>query len=103
MDDTGTSAVIDKDGINTLITLLAGEGRTVIGPTVRDQAIVLAEIESGADLPYGWGVELEAGHYRLRPRADGAAFAHSAGPQSWKTYLHPQRERQWTADHDVGR
>jgi hypothetical protein len=45
------------------------------------------------------GVEqLEAGHHRLRPRPDGAAFAHSAGPQSWKTYPHPQRERQWTAD-----
>ncbi|MFC4495668.1 4Fe-4S dicluster domain-containing protein [Streptomyces ovatisporus] len=98
MDDTEASAVIDKDGLDALIALLAGDGRTVIGPTLRDQAIVLDEVGSGADLPYGWGVELEAGHYRLRPRADGAAFAHSAGPQSWKTYLHPQRERQWTAD-----
>ncbi|UNZ20448.1 4Fe-4S dicluster domain-containing protein [Streptomyces sp. 891-h] len=95
---TAASTVLDRDGLDALITLLAEDGRTVIGPTVRDQAIVLAEIGSGADLPYGWGVELEAGHYRLRSRADGAAFAHSAGPQSWKTYLHPQRERQWTAD-----
>lgn len=59
---------------------------------------MLAEISSGEELPYGWGVELEAGHYRLCRREDGAAFAHSAGPQSWKNYLHPQRERQWTAD-----
>ncbi|MDF3288698.1 4Fe-4S dicluster domain-containing protein [Streptomyces silvisoli] len=96
MADDG-AAVIDKVGLNTLITALARRGRTVIGPTVRDGAIVLAELSSGDELPYGWGVELEAGHYRLRERADGAAFAHSAGPQSWKTFLHPPRERQWTA------
>ncbi|MFJ5032490.1 4Fe-4S dicluster domain-containing protein [Streptomyces sp. NPDC088560] len=87
-----------KDGLDALIGVLAGRGRTVIGPTARDGAIVLAEISRGDDLPYGWGVELEAGHYRLRPRADGAAFAHSAGPQGWKRFLHPPRERQWTAD-----
>ncbi|MEU2609572.1 4Fe-4S dicluster domain-containing protein [Streptomyces albus] len=96
--DLSASTLIDRDGLDTLIRLLAADRRTVIGPTVRDQAIVLDEIRSGADLPYGWGVELEAGHYRVRSRPDGAAFAHSAGPQSWKTYLHPQRERQWTAD-----
>jgi ferredoxin len=92
------AAVLDKNGVDALVQALAGLGRTVVGPTVRDGAIVLAEISRGEDLPYGWGVELEAGRYWLRPREDGAAFAHSAGPQSWKTFLHPQRERQWTAD-----
>ncbi|MFF9481876.1 4Fe-4S dicluster domain-containing protein [Streptomyces sp. NPDC014733] len=100
--DGGTAAVIDKDGLDALIAVLSGRGRTVIGPTVRDGAIVLDEIGGGRELPYGWGVELEAGHYRLRPRPDGAVFAHSAGPQSWKTFLHPQRERQWTAERGPG-
>ncbi|MEV6164912.1 4Fe-4S dicluster domain-containing protein [Streptomyces sp. NPDC052052] len=98
MTHQATTAVIGKEGLAALITVLAERGRTVIGPTVRDGAIVLAELRSGEELPYGSGVELEAGHYRVRPRQDGAAFAHSAGPQSWKTYLHPQRERQWSAD-----
>jgi ferredoxin len=93
-----TRAVIGKDGVDELIAVLARAGRTVVGPTARDGAIVLAEISGGDDLPYGWGVELEAGHYRLQEREDGAAFAHSAGPQSWKTFLHPQRERLWTAE-----
>ncbi|WP_354637193.1 4Fe-4S dicluster domain-containing protein [Kitasatospora camelliae] len=92
------AAVIDRAGLDALIRVLAAQGRTVVGPTVRDGAVVLAELASGDELPYGWGVELEAGHYRLRPRPDGAAFAHSAGPNSWKAFLHPQRERQWTAD-----
>ncbi|MCF6525869.1 4Fe-4S dicluster domain-containing protein [Streptomyces sp. JJ36] len=94
----GATAVLGTDGLDALVRELAARGRTVIGPTVRDGAVVLAELSRGDELPYGWGVELEAGHYRVRERADGAAFAHSAGPQSWKTYLHPQREREWTAD-----
>ncbi|MEU6510337.1 4Fe-4S dicluster domain-containing protein [Streptomyces sp. NPDC046942] len=98
MANAAPHAVIGKDGVDALIAVLAGRGRTVIGPTVRDNAIVLAEISGGDELPYGWGVEVEAGHYRLRPREDGAAFAHSAGPQSWKTFLHPQRVRQWSAE-----
>ncbi|MCQ4084795.1 4Fe-4S dicluster domain-containing protein [Streptomyces sp. RB6PN25] len=98
MPDGTPHSVIDKDGLDALISVLTGHGRTVIGPTVRDGAIVLAEVCGGDELPYGWGVELEAGHYRLKRREDGAAFAHSAGPQSWKTFLHPQRVREWSAE-----
>ncbi|MER7154997.1 4Fe-4S dicluster domain-containing protein [Streptomyces lydicus] len=101
MTGDGTTAVIGTDGLDALIRILAARGRTVIGPTVREGAIVLAEIAGGDELPHGWGVELEAGQYRLRTRPDGAVFAHSAGPQSWKTFLHPQRERQWTADRQA--
>ncbi|RFC70705.1 4Fe-4S dicluster domain-containing protein [Streptomyces sp. AcE210] len=104
MTDSGGSAavVIGKDGLEALVELLVARGRTVIGPTARDGAIVLAELASAEQLPYGWGVEVEAGYYRLRPREDGMAFAHSAGPQSWKTYLHPQRVRQWSAERGPG-
>ncbi|MEV5976667.1 4Fe-4S dicluster domain-containing protein [Streptomyces sp. NPDC052114] len=98
MTATDASAVLDRRGLDALVHALTARGRTVVGPTVRDGAIVLAELDSGDRLPYGWGVELEAGHYRLRRREDGAAFAHSAGPQSWKNFLHPQREKLWSAD-----
>ncbi|WP_405539769.1 4Fe-4S dicluster domain-containing protein [Streptomyces sp. NBC_00075] len=91
-------AVLDRNGLNALVAALVARGRTVIGPTVADGAIVLAELTSADALPYGWGVELDAGRYRLVRRADGAAFAHSAGPQSWKNFLHPARERLWSAD-----
>ncbi|MFI8872343.1 4Fe-4S dicluster domain-containing protein [Streptomyces sp. NPDC055243] len=98
MATIGVTAVLDRNGLNALVAELLAVGRTVVGPTVRDGAIVLADLESADQLPYGWGVELEAGHYRLRRREDGAAFAHSAGPQSWKNFLHPQREKLWSAD-----
>ncbi|WP_037825965.1 4Fe-4S dicluster domain-containing protein [Streptomyces sp. NRRL B-1347] len=97
MAATGATAVIGRDGLAALITVLVAEGRTVVGPTVRDGAIVLDRLESADDLPSGWEAELDAGRYRLTPREDGAVFAHCAGPQSWKAFLHPQREHQWSA------
>ncbi|MFF4550112.1 4Fe-4S dicluster domain-containing protein [Streptomyces sp. NPDC001435] len=101
MTATAAPAVLDRDGLDALVAALAAQGRTVVGPTVRDGAIVLAELDSADLLPFGWGVELDPGRYRLVRRRDGAAFAHSAGPQSWKTWLHPQRERLWSADRTV--
>ncbi|MER7674008.1 4Fe-4S dicluster domain-containing protein [Kitasatospora sp. NPDC096128] len=99
---TAPLAELDEQGLAALVEALRRRGYTVIGPTVRDGAIVLAELASADELPYGWGVEAEAGTYRLRPRSDRAAFAHSAGPQSWKTFLHPPRARLWQADRAEG-
>src|SRR5450756_491595 len=91
------AVVVDAGGLPALFDALRGRGYTVVGPTVRDGAIVVAELASAAELPFGWGVEAEAGRYRLRERADTAAFGHSAGPQSWKSVLHPARARLWLA------
>ncbi|MET8471794.1 4Fe-4S dicluster domain-containing protein [Streptomyces sp. NPDC006422] len=102
MEAIGTTAILDRSGLDALITALAAEGRTVVGPTVRDGAVVLAELEGAESLPWGWGTELDAGHYRLVRRADAAVFAHTSGPQSWKSFLHPQREKVWDADRDPG-
>ncbi|MEU9733861.1 4Fe-4S dicluster domain-containing protein [Streptomyces sp. NPDC048002] len=98
MTVTAAPAVLDRSGLNALVAALRAQGQTVVGPTVKDGAIVLAELASADELPFGWGVELDAGRYRLVRREDGAAFAHSAGPQSWKNFLHPARERVWSAD-----
>ncbi|MFJ7333171.1 4Fe-4S dicluster domain-containing protein [Streptomyces sp. NPDC101110] len=98
MTNSPTNGVLDRDGLSALVRLLDARGRTVIGPTVRDGAVVLDAIASADDLPFGWGTEVEAGRYGLVPRADGAVFAHTAGPQSWKTFLHPQREKLWSAE-----
>jgi ferredoxin len=87
-------------GLDDLIAVLRGDGYQVIGPTVRDDALVLEEIRSAEVLPYGVGVTLEAGTYRLRQREDQAAFSHSAGPQSWKPWLRPSRVRLGSATRD---
>ena len=97
----GGSAVIDGAGLYELVAVLRRRGFTVVGPTLRDNAIVLAELDSADDLPNGWGVDVAPGTYRLRRRADDAAFGHSAGPQSWKQFLHPQRQQVWSSDGAV--
>ena len=98
--DTHTEqpAMLDTAGLDRLVSVLIERGYQVVGPTVRDNAIVLAELESAEDLPRGWGVDVGPGHYRLHRRDDDAAFAHSAGPQSWKQFLHPPRQRVWSDD-----
>jgi ferredoxin len=89
--------LLEAAGLGPLHAALREAGYRVIGPTVRDGAIILDELRSAGDLPFGWGVSLQPGGYRIRPRDDGAAFGHSAGPQSWKQFLHPPREKVWTA------
>lgn len=94
-----TNAVIDAAGLAELVSALIDRGYRVVGPTVSDNAIVLAELESADELPLGWGgVDVGPGHYRLRRRDDDAVFGHSAGPQSWKQFLHPPRQRVWSSD-----
>ena len=94
--------MIGTEGLDDLYQALVAEGYRVIGPTVQDGAIVLRELRSAAELPFGWGVQSEPGGYRLRRRDDQAAFGHSAGPQSWKQFLHPPRERLWSAERTSG-
>jgi ferredoxin len=95
------NAVVRLHDLRPLVDALRADGFRVIGPTTRDGAIVLAEISSADALPYGWGVALQPGGYRLRARDDRAAFGHAAGPQSWKTYLHPPRTPLWSARRDA--
>jgi ferredoxin len=92
-----SALVIDRDGLDVLIRALGAGGRTVIGPTVRDGAVVYAEVASCADLPEGWGDQQSPGHYRLRRRADDALFGYAVGPDSWKRYLFPPSALLWQA------
>ncbi|MEZ5151075.1 4Fe-4S dicluster domain-containing protein [Rhodococcus zopfii] len=92
--------ILDRRGLDLLIEVLRGRGYRVVGPTVGDTAIILGELDSGADLPAGWGVQTGPGLYRLHRRDDDAVFAHSSGPQSWKQYLHPPRRQLWSTDRD---
>jgi len=94
------SAVIDAAGLQQLVSTLIHRGYRVVGPTLSDNAIELAELTSADDLPRGWGVDVGPGHYRLRRRDDDALFGHSAGPQSWKQFLHPPRQKLWSSDGD---
>ncbi len=97
-DATATApVVIAPAGLEVLIEVLVERGHRVIGPTVRDGAIVLDDVHGLADLPAGWGDEQEAGRYRLHRRNDGALFGYAVSPQSPRQFLSPPRVRLWSA------
>ncbi|MGC2197062.1 MAG: 4Fe-4S dicluster domain-containing protein [Terriglobales bacterium] len=88
---------VEARHLQTLITILTREGYCVIGPTLRDGAIVYDRLKSAEELPLGWTDEQEPGRYRLKKREDAAFFGYAVGPQSWKKYLHPPEVRLWSA------
>ena len=92
-----TASVIRSAALDDLIAALAGRGYTVIGPRVRDGAIVYEEISSAADLPEGITDEQEGGTYRLHDRDDDALFGFNNGPNSWKHHLFPPNLTLWKA------
>jgi ferredoxin len=91
------SAVVGPEGLDDLIGALRRRGFRVLGPTVRDGAIVYDELESAAELPVGWTDRQEPGTYRLERRDDEARFGYAVGPHSWKQFLFPARLRLWRA------
>jgi len=92
----GGGVVLLVPGLQRLIDLLRKRGWVVMGPTVRDGAVVHAEIESVDQLPRGTGDLQDAGSYRLRQRDDEALFGYAVGPQAWKALLFPSRELLWS-------
>lgn len=84
--------VLAREDLGELFHALEEAGYGLVGPRVRDGAIVYDELASPADLPVGVGDEQSPGRYRLRDRGDQAYFGYVVGPHSWKKYLFPSRE-----------
>ena len=78
-----------RANLGVLIDLLREEGRTVIGPTVADGAVVYAEVTSVEDLPAGVGDEQAPGHYGLVRHRDRRLFDYAVGPLSPKRWTFP--------------
>lgn len=89
--------ILDQDGLQALLDALRARGYQVIGPTVREGAIVYDEVGSIDNLPRGWTDEQDGGTYRLSRRDDDALFGYAVGPHSWKQFLLPPRQRLWRA------
>ena len=92
--------VIGTGGLATLVTALKDDGYTVIGPTARDGAIVLAEIDSADDFPRGLVDVQDGGSYRLNPEGE-AWFSATLGPDSAKRFLHKPRQRLWRSERSA--
>jgi len=102
--DLGARLLMQADQLQPLIEDLAARGYRVLGPTVKEKAIVYDTIARVEDLPRGWTDRQDAGSYRIERRQDQAWFGYAVGPQSWKRFLHPPIERLWQmrrSDHSI--
>jgi formate hydrogenlyase subunit 6/NADH:ubiquinone oxidoreductase subunit I len=93
----GETAIVAAAALSDLLHEISRLGYTLVGPTVRDGAIVYREIHSAEDLPAGWTDVQQPGSYRLARRADSALFGFAVGPHSWKQFLHQPAVTLWHA------
>lgn len=96
------TVVVPKASLDTIFRNLREDGFTIVGPTVRDGAIILDQLENTQQLPIGWVEEKAAGRYRLVRGRGAEWFAHTVGPHSWKKYLYPPRLELLKAVRDNG-
>jgi sulfhydrogenase subunit beta (sulfur reductase) len=54
MSDNRNKFLLERDNFQQLLEALTKRGYRVVGPTVRDGAIVYDTLSSTADLPSGW-------------------------------------------------
>lgn len=94
--------VVDRGALEKLIPSLERGGYQVVGPVLRDGAIVYDTLKSLDDLPAGWTEEQQPGRYRLRKRGDGSLFGYTVGPQSWKKFLCPPEVRLFQVQRNNG-
>jgi len=102
LSESSDAVTISLDGLDELVAVLRRRGYRVIGPLVRDGAVVYDELATASELPIGWGDEQEAGVYRLVRRDDEARFGYAVGPHSWKQFLQPPHVRLWRAQRNGG-
>jgi len=70
---TSKCSILTIEGAASLLETLHDRGYRVIGPTLREQAIVYDDVTWIADLPSGWTDEQDRGHYGLKLRLCGRA------------------------------
>ncbi len=94
------TVIIERKDFDQLFSALKAKGYEVVGPTVREGAIVYDAVASSSELPVGWTDEQDGGRYRLKRRKDEALFGYVVGPHSWKKFLFPPHQRLWQAKRE---
>ncbi|MFH1862177.1 MAG: 4Fe-4S dicluster domain-containing protein [bacterium] len=85
-------AVLKRIEFQQFLDILTARGYRILGPTMRDSAIILDEIRRVEELPIGWQDVQSAGSYRLKKQQDKALFGYVVGLQSWKRTLLPPEQ-----------
>jgi len=79
---------VDRQALTSLISALGNQGYRVIGPRVREGAIIFDFIDTLEDMPSGYVDSQLPGQYRLSRNHSAALFAYASGCGSLKRFLH---------------
>lgn len=85
--------LLPRQRLGELLSALGAQGYDVIGPTLREGAIVYDSIQSDAELPIGLTDAQGPGRYRVEQRQDQAVFGFAVGAGSFKQQFHVPEER----------
>lgn len=91
---------LPHEKLQQLIDALKQAGYAVIGPQVRDGAIVYDTLECAEQLPWGVREQQAPGNYHLEKISEQEAFAWANGPQALKPLLFKARETVWKVNRD---
>jgi NAD(P)H-flavin reductase/NAD-dependent dihydropyrimidine dehydrogenase PreA subunit len=86
-----SAAFLPRADLDRLVTVLAEGGRSVIGPVVRDGALVYDRIASADELPAGWTDASAPGRYELRRDGGTRTFDLAPPAQGLKRFTYPAR------------
>jgi sulfhydrogenase subunit beta (sulfur reductase) len=84
--------VLPTQSLQRLLDVLSEKGYRMVGPTVRDGAVVWETIHHVSDLPIGWRDHQEPGRYRMEQTGSNELFGVVHGPQSLKPFTFAPRE-----------
>ena len=83
--------------LHELLAALGAGGRQVIGPQLRDGAVVYEPLHDAGQLPHGLHDLQAPGRYRLEQGDTPRSFAWAVGPQALKPLVFVPRERLWSS------
>lgn len=101
--NTHGKLILAPENLQALFDEISSRGYEILGPTVRDGAILYDRISSTNDLPVGYTDRQEKGTYRLAKRSDDALFSYVMGANSWKRFLHVPERRLLRAEKEGNR
>lgn len=90
-----TLRLLARERLDDLIQHLHAAGYRVVGPGLREGAIHYIDIDSAADLPWGWQDTQTPGHYRLHTADRQRAFAWAVPVQGLKPWFFAAQEPLW--------
>ena len=89
--------VLSKDFPSIFIALTKA-GFKIVGPKADNGAILYDYISSINDLPAGISDSQQPAGYALHEDNNKLLFNYNAGPNAWKKFLYPAKQKLWEAE-----